>query len=310
LTGKVEPACKTKGDGSAGWNMHSTSLRLISWNVAGRVGCVDEQVAAIADHSSDLVALQEVTLKTLSRLLEGLWGSGLVYSTDSFSLARDTEILTGPRRYWQLIASRWPLAALPPVQFPVPWPERVLSVEVQSPWGPVEVHTTHIPPGVSNGWTKIEMLEGIHRRLARESEKHRILCGDFNAPQGETEDGYTITFGQEVLPDGSVVTEGSWEDPVGRLDTMARWDSGERGVLHGLSQFDLTDVYRLVNGYEAQEYSWYWKGRGRSVGRRFDHVFASGRLRPRGCQYIHTVRKEGLSDHSAIEAESEPRIIR
>jgi len=165
-------------------------------------------------------------------------------------------------------------------------------------------------PGVSNGWTKIEMLEGIHRRLARESEKHRILCGDFNAPQGETEDGYTITFGQEVLPDGSVVTEGSWEDPVGRLDTMARWDSGERGVLHGLSQFDLTELVFDPN-FEAK-----WQraldklgGKG-SVGRRFDHVFASGSLRPRGCQYIHTVRKEGLSDHSAIEAEFEPRIIR
>jgi len=38
---------------------------------------------------------------------------------------------------------------------PRAWPERTLSVDIEMPWGAVEVHTTHIPPGVTNGWIKI-----------------------------------------------------------------------------------------------------------------------------------------------------------
>jgi exonuclease III len=286
--------------------MHPPLFRLISWNVAGRIGCLNEQITAIAENRPDVVALQEVTIKTVSRLIEGLESNGLIHSTDSYNLAADISILTGPRRYGQIIASRWPLTSMPPDLLRIPWTERVLSAVIDSPWGPVEAHTTHIPPGVSNGWTKIEMLEGIYKRLACQCDLHRILCGDFNAPQEELEDGYTVTFGQEIMPDGSVIADGRWTDPQGRSDTMERWDAGERGIIRGLSRFDLIDVFRSINGYGVQEYSWYWKGRGRKIGRRFDHIFASRSLRPLNCRYIHDVRDEGLSDHSAIVAEFDP----
>jgi exodeoxyribonuclease III len=36
--------------------------------------------------------------------------------------------------------------------------------------------------------------------------------------------------------------------------------------------------------------------------RRFDHIFASDRLKTISCEYLTTWREEGLSDHAAIEA--------
>jgi hypothetical protein len=59
-----------------------------------------------------------------------------------------------------LIASRFPLVYRTSEQ-KVPWPERVLSVEVTTPNRAINVHTTHIPPGSSNGWLKVEMLEAV-----------------------------------------------------------------------------------------------------------------------------------------------------
>ena len=56
----------------------------------------------------------------------------------------------------------------------VPWPERFLCVNLETPWGLLEMQTTHIPPGVTNGWIKIEMLEGLYRRLAHPSITPRL----------------------------------------------------------------------------------------------------------------------------------------
>jgi len=42
-------------------------MRLVSWNVAGRVRRLDEQAAAIAGEAPDLVVLQEVSRTTLPR---------------------------------------------------------------------------------------------------------------------------------------------------------------------------------------------------------------------------------------------------
>ncbi|HVO26221.1 MAG TPA: endonuclease/exonuclease/phosphatase family protein [Candidatus Margulisiibacteriota bacterium] len=102
------------------------TLRLVSWNVHGRVEQeqLHNQVTALSERRSDIVALQEVRLKATPGLKEELAGIGLGHSTDSFSLAADLSSLAGPRQYGELIASRWPVTALPPDGFPVPWPER------------------------------------------------------------------------------------------------------------------------------------------------------------------------------------------
>ena len=49
----------------------------------------------------------------------------------------------------------------------------------------INFHTTHIPPGSSNGWIKIETLEGIYKRIEELKNELNILCGDFNTPKDE-----------------------------------------------------------------------------------------------------------------------------
>lgn len=77
-----------------------------------------------------------------------------------------------------------------------PWPERLLSILILTPFGETEVHAAYIPPGLSNGWVKIQTLESVHRALAHDSNRHRILCGDFNKPQLETADGQVSSPGR------------------------------------------------------------------------------------------------------------------
>jgi exonuclease III len=272
-------------------------MRLITWNVARRIHCIPEQVAALRRRAADVVALQEVTTSSYLPLAKTLASIGLVHSAFSLSLSKTPRRLVGPRKFGQLIASRWPLWSMPPERFRVPWPEKVLSVLVHSPRLKFEVHAAHIPPGSSNGWTKIETFEGIFERLARKSKHPRVLCGDFNSPKEETRDGQTITWGQDLV-DGRGVCWGSSQG-----DTGVRWDQGERGVLIGLAEFDLPDVFRTLHGFGRQEFSWYLHRKGRRIGRRFDHVFASKRLKAMRCGYLHRFREKNLSDHSPLEVD-------
>ncbi len=260
-------------------------MRLMTWNVNGRVKHLEAQIDSLAAMRCDVIALQEVRLHTAPIFCHRFRQLGLAYSTHSFKLAPTGREWTGPRRYGELIASRWPIRALPPGKFEIPWPERVLSVVADTPLGKIELHTTHVPPGSSNGWTKIETLEGIYKRLARRSKMPRILCGDFNTPKQETVDGKVITWHKEGT----------------------HWDRGERNVLVGLAAFDLVDIYRYKHGYSTSDFSWYARPH---IGRRFDHIFASKvLLNGAKCWYEHSLRENGLSDHSAllVKFNSQPR---
>jgi exonuclease III len=265
-------------------------MRLISWNVAGRVKDCDKQIEALISRKPDIVALQEVRKSTVSKLREGLSNIGLEYAQDSIELA-----IKHNRPYGELIACRWSIKRLSGIEKTIPFPERVLSVMVFSPGGEIEFHTAHIPPGASNGWIKIETFEGIYKHLACHSELPRILCGDFNSPQAEKPDGRVVTWGEREKKNGEILVKRGQE----------RWDSGERSVIEGLSEFDLSDIYRQLNGYSVQEYSWFMKRKEKLVNRRFDHIFASGKLNAVKCSYIKGVYETGLSDHAAIEADFE-----
>ena len=142
------------------------TTRLMTWNVVGRVKMIPAQVGMITSRRADIVALQEVRSASLPSLWAGLRGAGLGQIVESFSLAPDPTALRGPRAYGELIASRWPVEPLSPEAFKIPWRERVLSATVTTPTEPIEVHTTHIPAGVTNAWIKIDTLEGIFDRLA------------------------------------------------------------------------------------------------------------------------------------------------
>jgi exonuclease III len=273
-------------------------VRLIAWNLNARRGAAAAQVAALSARAPDVVALQEVTRTTVPTLRAALHAAGLPHAADSLSLAPPEVLPGGPRRYGLLIASRHRLVAEPPGRFPVPWPERVLSVTAHVGPFPVQIHTTHVPPGSSNGWVKVAHLEGLYAGLAREPVVPSILCGDFNTPQAELPDGAVVTWAQRQRRDGRWAVVKTLRGGPG-----ARWDAAERRVLTGLADWDLADVYRQLHGYTAIDASWVLRRRDVAVGRRFDHVFASTSLRPVRCTYLHEFRETGLSDHSPVETE-------
>ncbi|MGH7566212.1 MAG: endonuclease/exonuclease/phosphatase family protein [Gemmatimonadota bacterium] len=226
---------------------------------------------------------------------------GLGNIANSFSLSLEPDSLRGPRGLGELIASRYPLAAVPYGFFDVPWPEKILSAEIDLVGRKLELHTVHIPPGSSNKWIKIETLEGLYRGLAHDCGHPRLLCGDFNMPQWELPDGTVVTWGQRLGKDGRVITRRNFRGGSGE-----RWDAGERNVLRGLAEFGLRDVYREMNRYGGEaDYSWVLSRKGMTRNRRFDHVFASPALKPIACRYLHEARERGLSDHSPILAEFE-----
>lgn len=275
-------------------------MRLISWNIAGRVKKLPEQINALATRKPDVVALQEVT-KSNGPLLRGMLNEiGLTHIADTVA-----EAIKHKRRYAVLIAGRWPFRPLPAADFNIPWPERLLSVVINSPWQEIELHTTYVPTGATKAGSgiKLETLEGIFARLACRARFPRILCGDFNIPQAETPTGQLITFGQTIKETGQVTTKRTLHQISGQ-----RWDRAERLILTDLAHFDLADTYRALNGYQAQASSWYAKNRGRHFGFRLDHVFAGQALNPIRCVYLHTFRQAGLSDHAPIEVDFAPML--
>ena len=278
-------------------------MRLISWNLNGRRAKAHDQVAALLAREPDVVALQEVTRSTLPLLQAALIHGGLLHVADSFSLTPTTFQAVGPRKYGQITASRHPLTAAAPKRFRVPWPERVLSVHINCGGRDLEVYNTHVPPGSSNGWVKIDALEGIFAALAVPAAHPRILCGDFNTPQAELPSGEVVTWAQRRTAGGGWRVVGKRQGRAG-----SDWDAGERRVLTGLAAFDLVDVYRALHGYEVSESSWVLARHGEETGRRFDHVFASRELHPVSCCYLHNLRTNGLSDHAPIEATFEFRV--
>jgi hypothetical protein len=101
--------------------------RLLSWNVAGRARRLPDQIDAILAVRPDTIALQEVTLGTAPVFHAFFRSSGYPYTIDSFQISTSREQLKGPRRYAQLLASRFPLTPLDPANFDIPWPGRELS---------------------------------------------------------------------------------------------------------------------------------------------------------------------------------------
>ena len=269
------------------------SFRLVSWNIEGRVSANRQQAEVLKDRRVDIVALQEVRVNALKNFQKMFPKFDLPYMKESVHLADEHG-----RRYGELIASRWPLRRIPAILPETLFPERVLSVVVDSPWGKIELHTAHIVPGSSNGWKKIEMFEAIEGHLARQSNRPRILCGDFNSPQLEMTDGQIVTWGQRVRKDNIIVVK------RGRK----RWDAGERSVLEGLAKYDLPDVFRSLYGYEVEAFSWFSKNKGKVTQRRFDHIFASSALNAVKCQYLVEVVEQRLSDHAAVEAVFEANV--
>jgi exonuclease III len=214
----------------------------------------------------------------------GARARGLGQSLDSSDLLRKP---APPGRdygriYFNVLASRWSVERLAPLA--IAFPERYLAARVLQDRD-LELHVAHVPPGSTRGLIKVEMLEALHTRLARGSKGRRILCGDFKTPRAERADQSVEFWG------------------AGHAPHTERWNAAERGVILGLADNDLPDVFRTLHGYDPTDASWVSRRGRHEVGRRYDHVFASRALRATACGYLHEWREKGLSDHSAIEVD-------
>jgi endonuclease/exonuclease/phosphatase family metal-dependent hydrolase len=271
------------------------SFKTISWNVAGRVKKQPRQIHAVLQVDADIVALQEIILSTQPKWVAALSKAGY-FVICSFDFVEDKSILIGGRRYGTLIASRWEFDSLSPNAVSIPWNERLLSIKIDAPFGPIEFHNIHMPAGVSHRVIKIQTFEGLYQYLAHPTDALRILCGDFNSPREEYTDGRVLFWGKTIRDAQGVL----FNDPNDRQA------NAERSILTGLAEYDLADAYRKVHGYERGDYSWTHKWRERRTYRRFDHVFASSKLNPIRCEYHHDILDKKLSDHASIVAEFSP----
>jgi len=256
-------------------------LKVLTWNVAGRLSRLDEQVDRVVAHDADVVCLQEVIPNALPRWAEGLQAAG--YAVAASAVAPDA-----PRvhRLGVLVACRHPITYAGPAAA-VPWPERLLAADTQPPdWPqPLRVVTLHAPLSQREGQVKVRTLEAVHASLASLHEDDAaVLCGDFNTPQYEARDGVVQTFAQ--------TRTGNLRPARGE-----RHDRAERMIITGPPGWQ--DAFRTLHGYAARDRSW---KTGRHPGYRLDHILVSPALRPTACAYDHSLREDGLSDHSAMWA--------
>jgi exonuclease III len=253
-------------------------MRLLTWNVAGRVSRQPEQAAAIAAAGADVVALQEVTRRTLPAWQAALREAGLAHQASAVELAPPER----KRPLGVLTAAREPLEVQAAPE--VPWPERVLVARA----GDVEIVNLHSPIAPAPELAKIRTHEAVAAWLHAHPHSPRILCGDLNTPRREHDDGSVLTF-----------AHGS----NGRLrpERGERWDAAERALVHTLrDEHGWLDAYRALHGYGHREASWTFQDdRG---GWRLDHILVHG-LQPVAAMYLHELRRAGLSDHSALLAD-------
>lgn len=265
-------------------------VRVITWNVARRTSRLAEQAAAVGRREPDVLALQEVTERTLPLWREACHSHGLDAVIASLEDADPGRAPANRRRTGVLIASRSAMEQRPALE--VPWAETSAAVRTETDAGPIELHAVHVP-NAANGWIKPQTLRAIRAGLAQPAAVPRILCGDLNIPRRE-------------LPDGEVISFARDSRGVLRPERGREWDEAELGVVPGLGDLGFVDAFRSLHGYTDRSPSWTWRQiAGHGGGWRIDHLFCSWELRPVSCVYHHAWRDDGLSDHAPLEAEFE-----
>ena len=272
-----------------------TSFHLISWNTAKRLKQIEGQIEFLHDQGADLVALQEV-LPSTEAVFRSAFKHTHPFQVSSFELALDSTLLTKKRMFGELLVSKFPIEPQSPDLVRIPWTERLLSAKVTIGIHDFILHTTHIPPGSSNGWIKVEMLNGIFDHLVENKNRiSQILCGDFNTPKLEDKTLGLVTFAQHIDKSGEVKTK-----KVFRGGDAKKWDKAERKFFKDLPQHGLSETFRKIHPDDFVAYSWSFIRKGREFRNRFDHIFASKKFITKSCEYLNIPRI--LSDHKPISA--------
>ena len=276
------------------------TITILTWNLNSRTNdlTINSQIELINNYLPDVVTLQEVTINSLKKLRVLLIESDYKSIVSSFDLCDDISLLTGKRKYGQIIASKLKLNPDEPSGFAIPFTERVLTVNLVLNGNKVKIHTTHAPPGSSNGVVKINHFKGIYDYFLNSKDDIHILSGDFNTPKYEHNELGLITWGQDLTKSNDVVFSRAKESDECSAE---EWDKAERKIMLGLPSIGLKDVYRELYSYDTQDYSWILKRKGKIISqRRYDHIFASTIFNYISAEYIHSPLDTRISDHSAL----------
>ncbi|MDC3268222.1 endonuclease/exonuclease/phosphatase family protein [Gammaproteobacteria bacterium] len=270
-------------------------MKIVTWNLNSRTNeeTLKGQFSFIRSGDFDVITLQEVTLNSELFFKESFKD---MFVLSSFDLVKDKSILVRNRKYGQIIISKQPIKFIPEQCIEIPFPERLLSGFIEST--SIEIHTTHVPPGSSNGVIKVEHFEGLFNYLSKRKDKNMILTGDFNSPKLELDTGEIITWGQKIGASGKtrISVNPKWKHQC----TGERWDLAERNIIENHKELGLRDAFRIKNGYQDSSGSWFTN---KGQGRRYDHIFPSENLIVNSAFYNHEPREEKLSDHSPLIAE-------
>jgi exonuclease III len=256
------------------------AMRILSWNVAGRVRSVAEQAAEVVGFGADVVALQEVRASARDAWGAALAGGG--WASQHYSAPPPGG--TAERRLGVLLAARDALEPLPGIDG-LPWPERYAAARL--PGHRLEVHALHAPISARAGRVKVETLERVAQALGGDGPP-AVLVGDLNTPAYESREGEVRSFAR--------TRAGALRDGFDE-----RHDAAELGLVPGLATGGAwIDAFRATHGYGARDRSWMYANR--KFGYRLDHAFVRGAT-VAGCAYVHAWREAGLSDHSALWAD-------
>ena len=218
-------------------------------------------------------------------------GLGCPHVRASLDSAERYRVPASRRRTGVLVGSsaalRDPFATLP-----VPGAETAVAAVADFAIGPIAIHCLHVPTRPTAG----------SRPHARGCS-HRASARAEHGPCGVRRPQHPATQARER--GGSLPRARLTRATAARARTQ--WDEAELGVVPGLRDLGYRDAYCSLHGYRSGEPSWTWQRiSGHGGGWRLDQLFTSAELRPAACIYHHAWRDEGLSDHSALEADIVP----
>jgi endonuclease/exonuclease/phosphatase family metal-dependent hydrolase len=268
--------------------MSSASLSVLTWNVNFRAASTLAALTTLPD-LPDVVTLQEVKREHASAIRERLQGMGY---ESVYSLPADA----GEPAYGNVVAARTKLTPLDSTTFGLPYAQLVAHVRVETPDGPINVITIHVPNGSGYGWQKIDTLDALRRTVLALKGAPLVLSGDFNEPQWTPlQDGHVVTWARDWDDERWTLWKKRTFDGV--KGSGKRWDAAVRWFFDE-NDSGLRNAFWECAGRGSMEQTHVQGGQPRW----FDHVFVSEHFRVKECTYLRSFRTDGYSDHSALIA--------